>query len=611
MTRARFLVALPILAFLIGSASAQDKPVSEKAAPAWPKGELLKFEFSDSHIFPGTVREYSVYIPAQYDGTKDACLYVCQDGILYNTPAVFDELIHKGEMPVTIGVFVKPGIVPSEIEGGLGRYNRSYEYDSVTPNYADFLKNDLLPDVSKHLTTKGYPIRLSSRSTDRAIAGNSSGGVCAWTVAWFRPDEFSRVFTGVGTYVGLRGADEYPTLVRKTEPKPIRVFLADNAEDLNIYAGDWWMANNMMLRALEFAGYEVSHAFSETGGHNQKQATEVFPEAMRFLWKDWPEAPKAGKGSPDMQALLLEGEDWELVLDSKKGIQDLYVRPNGTLETVEGNLMDFFGMVFEPNHPREVDPADFSRIIISTTGDISRQALLEDGEVAVHRSLTSDGFEFYVDQVTEQVWRRDVKSNARMPVAEEIKQEMIADILGISAEQCLVLSYQPGQQFGRLKLRNYRLRYGNFELSKEDSMMGSGGKMCLSPDRSMFFSIADNVRFPRAAMLTANQQFSYLTKWGYLHTQLNREVVGGFDIAMDTAGCLLIATAEGVQYLDPLGRVRCILSKPGCSHLVLAGEKFDTLYCVQEFWTKLYRRRLNITGVAPGQAQIKQAKPKL
>ena len=174
------------------------------------------------------------------------------------------------------------------------------------------MTEELLPEVEKKTASDGRPIRLSKDPNDRAIGGASSGAICAFTAAWERPDSFRRVFSAVGTYVGLRGGNEYPTLIRKYEPKPLRVFLEDGSNDQNIYAGDWWMANQEMERALKFAGYEVNHAWGE-GGHNGIHATEIFPDAMRWLWKDWPAPVKAGAGSKQLQDILIPGEDWTLV----------------------------------------------------------------------------------------------------------------------------------------------------------------------------------------------------------------------------------------------------------------------------------------------------------
>ncbi|HEX6985782.1 MAG TPA: alpha/beta hydrolase-fold protein, partial [Planctomycetaceae bacterium] len=186
-----------------------------KPQPGVPKGEILKFTFEGSKIFPGTTRDVWVYVPARYRPETPACLYVNQDGIQYEAPTVFDNLIHKGEMPVTVGVFVMHGRVKAaDADAALDRFNRSYEYDGLGDGYARFLLEELLPEVETKTTSDGRPIRLSKDPNDRAIGGSSSGAVCAFTVAWERPDAFRRVFSAIGTYVGLRGADRYHTLVR-------------------------------------------------------------------------------------------------------------------------------------------------------------------------------------------------------------------------------------------------------------------------------------------------------------------------------------------------------------------------------------------------------------
>ena len=285
-----------------------------RAAEPPPKGETTKYSFDKSKIFPGTVRDYWVYVPKQYDPEKPACLFVGQDGVQYRAPEVFDELIHKKEMPVVIGVFITPGRVKAPNGQAMDRFNRSYEYDGLGDNYVRFLLEEILPEVEKKETSDGRKIRLSRDGNDRCIAGASSGAICAFTAAWERPDSFRRVFSAIGTYVGLRGGNVYPTLVRKYEPKPIRVFLQDGDHDLNIYGGDWWMANQEMERALTFAGYEVNHDWG-TGGHSGQHATRIFPDAMRWLWKDWPQPVKAGAGSQQIQEILKPDEGWSLVAE--------------------------------------------------------------------------------------------------------------------------------------------------------------------------------------------------------------------------------------------------------------------------------------------------------
>ena len=171
--------------------------LAQEAKP--PRGEVTRYTFDKSKIFPGTTRDYWVYVPKQYDPAKPACVYVNQDGLQFNAPAVFDELIAKKEMPVVIGVFVMHGRVKAPSDKALDRFNRSYEYDGLGDAYARFLLEELLPEVEKKTTSDGRPIKLSKDPNDRCIGGSSSGAVCAFTAAWERPDTFRRVFSAIGT----------------------------------------------------------------------------------------------------------------------------------------------------------------------------------------------------------------------------------------------------------------------------------------------------------------------------------------------------------------------------------------------------------------------------
>src|SRR5215471_3697257 len=303
-----------------------------KPQPGVPKGEVIKLSFDHSKIFPGTYRDYWIYVPAQYKPGQPASVYVNQDGLKYDAPTVFDNLIFKKEMPVTIGVFVMHGrVLAADANTALDRFNRSYEYDGLGDNYVRFLLEELLPDVETKKTSDGRPIRLSKSGNDRAIGGESSGAICAFTAAWERPDAFSRVFSAIGTYVGLRGGERYPTLIRKYEPKPIRVFLQDGSNDLNIYAGDWWMANQTMERALTFAGYELAHVWGDEA-HNGKHATAIFPDAMRWLWKDWPTPVKTGETkNAALSAVLIPGQQWQLAADGSKSAEGAAVNAKGEM----------------------------------------------------------------------------------------------------------------------------------------------------------------------------------------------------------------------------------------------------------------------------------------
>ena len=187
---------LILLLLFFGRAMGQSNPETYPVDPASeeqagvPKGEILKFTFSNSKIFPGTTREISIYIPVQYKADKPACVYVNQDGIQWKAPTVFDNLIAKSEMPVTIGVFISPGKVLAQSTDALDRFNRSFEYDGLGDKYGRFLLDEIFPFVESQKATDGRAIRLSKNGNDRAIGGSSSGAVCAFTAAWENPEEF-------------------------------------------------------------------------------------------------------------------------------------------------------------------------------------------------------------------------------------------------------------------------------------------------------------------------------------------------------------------------------------------------------------------------------------
>ena len=214
MGRAVFTAALVVAMTMsgqpVGRAQTAAPPLpapgpDSKVQPEVPAGEVMKGEFDQSKVYPGTWREYWVYVPRQLDRTKPAPVMVFQDGLQYNAPVVFDNLIHKKAIPPLVGVFVMHGRVKAPSADALDRMNRSFEYDSVSDDYARFLLEELLPFVSK---THG--LTLSNDPNDRAIAGNSSGAIAAFAAAWQRPDAFRRVFSAIGTYVGLRGGNEFP-----------------------------------------------------------------------------------------------------------------------------------------------------------------------------------------------------------------------------------------------------------------------------------------------------------------------------------------------------------------------------------------------------------------
>lgn len=251
-----------------------------------PSGKVLEY-FWESRIFEGTKRYYSVYVPAQYDGSQPAAVMVFQDGHAYLEPkghfkatTVLDNLIHGGEIPVIIGIFIDPGHhgeLPKKRGWIPTPSNRSFEYDTLSDQYARFLSEEILPEVGKQFV-------LTEDPEQRAIVGMSSGGICAWTVAWERPDLFRKVISHIGSFVNIRGGHQYPSMIRKSEPKPIRVFLQDGSRDLDNQHGNWPLGNQQMAKALEYRGYDFQFVYGD-GEHNGKHGGAILPDTLRWIWR--------------------------------------------------------------------------------------------------------------------------------------------------------------------------------------------------------------------------------------------------------------------------------------------------------------------------------------
>jgi enterochelin esterase family protein len=252
--------------------------------PGVPRGKLTPQKPWVSTIYPNTTRQWWVYVPAQYKETQPGCVMIFQDGGGYTSfvPTVFDNLIASGEMPVTVAVFINPGTG----RGEEGRGQRSVEYDTLSDRYARFLLEEILPEVEK-------TVKLRHDPESRAIAGISSGGICAWTAAWERPDEFRKVLSWVASFTNIasgktrrEGGHNYEALIRKTPKKPIRVFLQDGANDLDNNNGNWPLANQQMAKALKFAGYDYQFVYGE-GFHSNRHGRAILPESLRWLWRDY------------------------------------------------------------------------------------------------------------------------------------------------------------------------------------------------------------------------------------------------------------------------------------------------------------------------------------
>lgn len=252
-----------------------------------PQGSVTHFRH-ESAIFARTRRDYWVYVPHQYDPATPAAVMVFQDGHAYvNTegsyrvPIVFDNLIHAGDMPVTIGIFINPGHVGATDPAiAWEASNRSYEYDTLSDSYARFLLEEILPEVGTRWKLTGDP-------DQRAICGASSGGICAFTVAWERPDAFRKVLSHIGSFTDIRGGHVYPSLIRRHALRPLRVYLQDGEADLDNQFGNWWLANLQMAAALKFRGYDYQFVGGD-GAHDGKHGGAILPDSLRWLWRAAP-----------------------------------------------------------------------------------------------------------------------------------------------------------------------------------------------------------------------------------------------------------------------------------------------------------------------------------
>ena len=551
--------------------------------PGIPKGEVLKFTFDQSKIFPGTFREYWVYVPAQYKPGKPACVYVNQDGIQWKAPTVFDNLIYKNEMPVTIGVFVAPGRVMAESgSNALDRFNRSFEYDGLGDAYARFILNEILPEVEKQKTSDGRAIHLSKNGNDRAIGGSSSGAIAAFTAAWEHPEEFSRVFSAIGTYVGLRGGDRYPILIRKYEPKLIRVFLQDGSNDNNIYGGDWWKANESMERSLIFSGYEVDHVWGEDG-HNGNQGTAIFPQVMRWLWRDWPKpVAKGNSKNKFLSDLLIPGEDWELVGQG-------YQFTEGTAANTAGDLF-------------------FQDIRASKTYKVGLDgkpvALNIDSKKASGTSFGPDGNRYTTSGASKQILKYDKNEKATV-VADSISGN---DLVVANNGNIYVTEPDGAARPGKL----YLIRPNGEKVVVDEGIKFPNG-VTLSPDQTQLYATESATHWVWVYKIKADGTLTYKQRYGWLHAPDTEDNGWPDGLKCDTAGRIFVASRVGIQIMDQLGRVNAILPLPPlsgqASNVYFGGPGFNILYVSAV--DKVYRRKLNTGGCNSFEKPVKPANPRL
>ena len=549
--------------------------------PGVPQGQTLQFDLDGGKFYPGTKSTIFVYVPAEYTPDKPACLCVGLDGPGYRPQTVFDNLIAKKQMPVTIGVFVTSGTLNKSGTDHPLRFDRCYEFDSTNDNFDRFLFEDVLPAVERRQTSDGRAIRLSQDPNDHMIYGGSSGGVCAFTAAWQHPDLFRRVFTAIGTFVGMRGADQYPTLIRKTEPKPIRIFQQDGMQDTwNPLFDNWYTQNRSIEESLSFAGYDNNHSWGKLG-HEGSNAESLFPDVVKWLWQDYPAPIQAGwSGNSMLQSVLIKGQTWQAVAGGADGPVHLAVSPGGDVYFSDARAVVY-----------KIGLGGLPQVFAHSPAPVTAAAFGPNGRLY---AALADG--------------RIVSFSAAGKPAVFASGIHAAGLF--AASDGGVYASEPGAH-SDMPSRLWLLRTGGVKTELDSGLHHSTG-LLMTPDHNLLFAAEGSTHWiysyaaaPAGQTLLQNKQRFY-----WLHTAESAEDEaesaedegegsGATDMADDSQGNLYVATRMGVQICDRNGRVEGILTLPGgaVSSLCFGGPKFDHLYLI--CGGRVYERPLQVPGV-PG-----------
>lgn len=523
-----------------------------------------------SKIYPGTQRNYWVYVPKEYNAAKAACVMVVQDGLSrangWRLPVVLDSLIAARAVPVIVGIFVDPGTVPSNDTGSFPRFNRSFEYDALGDRYSRFLLDELLPEVSRSYN-------LSSDPNDRSIAGASSGAICAFNVAWERPDAFRRVFSSIGTYVGLRGAHEFPTLIRKSEPKPLRVFLQDGTRDNNIYAGDWWVANQDMLSALTWAGYEINHAWGDGGGHDSRHTITILPDALKWLWKDYPSPIHSHTDSITRTNPLLRGHLWEEV--ALKGIkaEKLTVGPEGELWFSQQKTI------------YRLDKKNNLHVFATLTGNTGGISFQADGKL-------------YVANLSQHKIIALDSAGAQLDIVNDVNADFLT-----ASQKGIYFSDKIKKQLGFYSFADKQI--------KLVKLPGTPAGLALSAEQTFINVGFEDLPLGYSFRILANGSLDYGQEYIHYHIPYGETMPRVSGLVTDTANLLYSATALGIQMSDQLGRVNLIISGPAPSvtDIKMGGDNFNVLYAISN--GRLFRRELHTKAALSWLPPVKPSRPRL
>jgi gluconolactonase len=542
-----------------------------------PTGKIGKFTWDKSKIFPGTSRSVSVYVPAQYDGSKPACVMIFQDGGGYasatggaRAPVVFDNLIAEGSMPVTIGIFVNPGITPAPGPDQMARYHRSLEYDGLGDRHARFLIEEILPEVERR-----FNVKISANPDDRGLAGGSSGGIASFVAAWERPDSFHRVISYIGSFTDLRGGDTLSDLIRKVEPKPLRVFMQDGSNDQSIYGGSWFQANQAVAASLEYAGYDVKFVVG-TEGHSGRQGNSILPEALRWLWREYPKGIKASTGGPGARHYITDfldpESDWRIAGSGYGGADAPAVDKEGNVYFADTKASKIYrigsdgepklfkavvggvtGLMFGPDGMLYAAEPAGRRIVAYSPDGASHLVALNVS--ARDLAVSSRGVIYFTDPAARRIWVIDADKKKRVV----------------------------------------------FQSSPENNLVFPAA-VRLTPDESLLDVSDRDGRWVWSFQIGPDNGLLYGMAFHHLEEPDESSVTGAGGMTIDNTGHLYVATSLGIQICDQPGRVVGIIRKPQpgvVTSVVFGGPGMQTLYATAG--DKIYMRKTRRTGVYPWQ----------
>jgi gluconolactonase len=560
-----------------------------------PKGTVTRYVLKPGRFYPGTPHNYAIYVPAQYDASKPTPFMIFLDGSqalgnVMRVPIVFDNLIAKHEIPPMIGIFVDPGILPALSDNDQQRYNRIFEYDSLSPRFSRFLLEELIPAVAAKYN-------LSKNPDDRGLSGVSTGAVGAFMAAWNRPDQFHRVLSFIGTYVDMKGADHLPALIRKTELKPIRIFMQDGSHDHIApaepygwdFAGSWPINNEVMYQAFQYAGYDVKFEMG-TGTHSTKQAGAIMPDALRWLWRGYPE-PIVVHENPAMHepGWDPQGKPFETVYVDKpwQQIEGDYHAPRSLTSDKDGNVY------FSDQAVRQIDKiaADGKVTVFRKNSEAFSLREGADGRLyasdPLHRLIVSFGPGEPERAVAGNVSAYDIVVTKKGAIYYTDAEHKSIGVLDSSSQIRQIYkggASGPGPATAEV-----------FPVGKTGIQVPAG--LTLSPDQAFLIVTDAQSRYSWSFQIAADG--SLINGEPFYRLEMPEEgwMSHVVDVREDSTGQVYFATPIGIQVCMPNGRVEEILNppKPGgaIDDLAFAAGNPAWLYVVED--GKIYRRPVKMT----------------